>query len=1673
MQSSALRNRSVIKSMQIGQEIYEWLEHKEYAKAEKALLLELKHDGTNVAALGCLASVYIERGEQEEAARYADRLLELQPNDAYTLFLQERICFMAGEHVSLISRLQYILANGQQLSEDCQEKIYNLLGQCWRYVGNSQKSTEAYKLAVQHAESMELRLEEYSNFLFNLHYIDEISEDKKFEAHCDYQCLLPDIPMFFHRKRSSEGKIRLGYISPDLREHVVMQFAYALFSNYDHENFEVHCYANGPEDRWSQQAAACVDGWRNIADMSAEQAARLIYDDKIDVLFDLSGHTRHNCLPILAYKPAPVQISGIGYFATTGLAQVDYFLGDAYLDSAGGDAYFREQILALPHSHFCYTPSKHVPLSGKSAWETNGYITFGSFNNFTKVTDRVLSVWHQLLERVPGSKLLLKAAVFDGQAEREYIRKRFLAAGLDVSRIECRGFSREYLSEYADVDIALDTFPYPGGGTTCDALYMGVPVITLVGKSHGERFGYSILMNAGLEECCAFTEEEYISRAVMLAKDPELLQLLHHNLRSMLEKSPLMSRKSYLKELETGYRQIWQEYCRTQYQTEKFQDITALVRAMQIFSKRGDWEQAMAAADALLENTGTLSQAVLEEIIAVYIDARDTEKAAETVQRLLKDYGEYGYGLFLASRAAYMQQNWHLAETLGLQALNHADLKDWQRGAIYDILATIAKEYGDVEKAAGYYLTASRLGGEENLNCADYSNYLFSLHYLKRSRTFMYDASCAYNEFFKAVIPYQHKHEQRHEKLRVGYISPDLCKHVVALFSYAFFRDYDKNCFEVYCYANCKEDIVSREIAGMVDGWQNISGMSPMEVAKKIYEDEIDILCDLAGHTRGNCLPVLAYKPAPIQISGIGYFNTTGLKTIDYFLADAYTDPVEMENGPNDLYFTEKLLRMSKSHFCYTWHGEASPCLPAPFQKNGYITFGSFNNFSKVTDEMLCSWKEILDQVPGAKLFLKAGIFNSTYGREKAMQRLHKAGIPNESILAEGHSTQYLQEYSRMDIALDTYPYPGGGTTCDALYMGVPVITLVGERHNARFGYSLLMNTGLAECCAFSTAEYVELAVNLARNERRLRELHQILRRKLRQSPVMDAGAYMAELENKYLTIWQNTIQQEMQPMIQGIEEKDWAAVIRSGLHLATQTSYPAKLPAILGRAYSEQGNASRAVYWLQKAVLCDDENKAQLYFLLGANQQKIKDDIAAAHSFEQAGKYRIHQSADFQANVLVRQAVLILDQPEKAAQLYLEAYKKVDTMWERCNLYSSYLLTLHYSECDENTLKSAQNNYAAIFHGIVPYQHQDRKAKKKLRIGYLSPDFRQHVMFHFYYALLACYDTRNFEVYCYQLNESEDGYTRLLRSFVDSWQNIAKLSYKEAAAKIYEDEIDILFDLAGHTAGSGLPVLAWKPAPVQITGLGYPGKTGLPMVDYFVTDVSVVPKEHLGETGFEQPLYLDSQFCYAAREDVPQPQAAPCSQTGCIQFGVFNHYYKITDRMLLVWKEILDRIPGARLLLKSAVMASDSTADTVYQRFQALEFDMDRVSFEPATTDYMTRYLDIDIALDTWPYTGGGTTCDALYMGVPVITLYGERYESRFGLSILQAAGLGELAAATPKEYINRAVSLANDRELLDELHQNLRAVVKKSKLMDAAAYMRNMERQYRKIWQKWQNEK
>jgi predicted O-linked N-acetylglucosamine transferase (SPINDLY family) len=411
------------------------------------------------------------------------------------------------------------------------------------------------------------------------------------------------------------------------------------------------------------------------------------------------------------------------------------------------------------------------------------------------------------------------------------------------------------------------------------------------------------------------------------------------------------------------------------------------------------------------------------------------------------------------------------------------------------------------------------------VGCVDpmWGNYLFTLLFAPSSTPAkILERHLAWGAKISKEFPSRFKHRPethaKRAKLRVGYLSADLRQHSVTAFIGAVFKHHDPAQFEIFAYTTSSTfDAVSATIKGQVFAWRDVAHKTIAETAQIIHEDQLDILVELSGHTQGNRLEVCALKPAPIQATYLGYPSTTGLKTIDYRLTDAWADPV----GLTDSYHCEKLIRIPDCGWCYEpVMQEAQTFADAPpVERNGFITFGSFNNIAKFNAPLCDLWVEILQRVPESRLRLKAKSFLDPEILLEWETLFTRAGIAKERLLFMPHKPQikdHLAVYNEVDIALDSFPYHGTTTTCEALAAGVPVVSLAGSSHVARVGVSLLNAVGLSDLVAEQREDYIALAVKLAADRARLQQLRTSLGERMKTSVLADAEGFTRKLEECY-----------------------------------------------------------------------------------------------------------------------------------------------------------------------------------------------------------------------------------------------------------------------------------------------------------------------------------------------------------------------------------------------------------------------------------------------------------------------------------------------------------------------------------------------------------------------------
>jgi protein O-GlcNAc transferase len=458
-----------------------------------------------------------------------------------------------------------------------------LLGHNDAHAGNAMGAIDFYQKVLL----LDQNAAAHSGILFNLLYLaDQSGEDLRIECAKWAERYAPPRPSAREHIKIDERKaLRVGYVSKDFALHSVAYFLEPILAHHNPAIVFSVCYSTQLQpDAMTTRFQSLAGIWRDVSLLSIDQLEMLVIEDEIDILVDLSGHTSGNRLELFSRRPAPIQITYLGHPATTGLTTIDYRIGDEVTDPLKmTESHYTEQLWRLPGCFLTYRPPDGIPISNLPPCIGSGHITFGSFNNALKITDDVIATWTSILHAVPSSRLILKSFAFGTKYGKHRLLDAFVRQGIDELRIELMAWlptGVDHLSIYQNVDIALDTFPYNGTTTTCEAMWMGVPVICLEGQRHSSRVGASLLTALGLTELLATNREDYILRAVALANDRARLMSIRQGLRGRMQSSPLLDHRGFTRNLETTYQKMWRGYCQW-----KINDSPAFPTAQQTSTK--------------------------------------------------------------------------------------------------------------------------------------------------------------------------------------------------------------------------------------------------------------------------------------------------------------------------------------------------------------------------------------------------------------------------------------------------------------------------------------------------------------------------------------------------------------------------------------------------------------------------------------------------------------------------------------------------------------------------------------------------------------------------------------------------------------------------------------------------------------------------------------------------------------------------------------------------------------------------------------------------------------------------------------------------------------------------------------------------------------------------------
>ncbi len=490
-----------------------------------------------------------------DSMKWFKQVLAVLPEHIPTLLMISAIFDVTGNPAACAKTCRIILnLDPQNVS------AFNNLGNSCKNSGMPAEAAEAYRMALKLNPTIEsIR----SNMLFSLNYAttDPIELRREHEEIAS----IWDKPSFVHSPDKNESrKIRIGFVSPDFCSHSVAYFLTGLYSCLDREKFFLVSYANVefPEKltKWFTEKS---DLWRDVNFISKKELAHQIFEDKIDILIDLAGHTGGSNLIAFGMNPAPIQVTWLGYPCTTGMKSIHYRITDELADPIGVESHYTEQLIRLPH-FLNYSHRSDIPDCDFTASEKRDYILFGSFNNIAKLSPETIILWGKVLNAVSHSKLLIKHKYFNDPAIQELFLKRFAEAGVFQDRLIFKAFNftdHGHLEEYHQIDIALDSWPYNGTTTTFEAMVMGVPTLTMTGPVHASRVGSSIMSAVGLSEYVTKTPEKFAESAYQLTRDKSALLATKKGLRARFYQSPLADAKGFSRSFEQAMTTLWKDYC--------------------------------------------------------------------------------------------------------------------------------------------------------------------------------------------------------------------------------------------------------------------------------------------------------------------------------------------------------------------------------------------------------------------------------------------------------------------------------------------------------------------------------------------------------------------------------------------------------------------------------------------------------------------------------------------------------------------------------------------------------------------------------------------------------------------------------------------------------------------------------------------------------------------------------------------------------------------------------------------------------------------------------------------------------------------------------------------------------------------------------------------------------
>jgi len=1566
-------------------------------------------------------------------------------------------------------------------------------------------------------------------------------------------------------------------------------------------------------------------------------------------------------------------------FDTSGADFLDYIISDRIVTPENQAPFYTEKFVRMPH---CYMISDHTQAVSDRKWKNADFglprdaFVFCSFNQAYKIDEPMFDIWMGILRKVPGSVLWLMG---ENEAAENNLKREAEEKGIGAKRLvfaKKLPSKADHLSRLRLANIALDTRIYNGHATTSDALWAGIPVITLRGNHFASRSSSSLLTAAGLPEMITRSPYEYERLAVRLAGYPRELEAICEKLAKNRFTEPFFDTPGFVRDLEKAFKFIWEIFLagkeprsveirksepemavttnsrqpaadNRQQTTNDFRKAAQYFHSEQfgkaekiyndILERDPNHSDTLNALGFVAHQTGRNEMSIrlirkaigidpenfhyhfslafvlqhqdrLGEAVSAYqkvLELKpDCEMGLYNMGNALQTMGKAGEALDCYEKAVTLKPDYAEAHNnMGGIFLDKGELEKAEKAyqqavtlkpdhvAAHNNLGNVLHDQGKPARSISCYQKALALDPNYAIACHSLVFLLIKACQWKTLRGF----SAKLDEFtLKALENGERTVERpfvsimRHadpslnlavakswaddikkrlpksdtrfsfdsrrsegKKITVGYLSCDFHDHATAHLMLSLFGLHDRKNFEVYVYSYGKDDgsRYRKQIAKDCDKFADLRELKDDQAAKRIWEDQVDILVDLKGYTKGNRMEICAYRPAPVQVSYLGFPGTCGANFFDYIITDKIVSPKSHSS-----FYTEKPVYLPH---CYQVNDHTQPIADKNFGREDFglsedaFVFCSFCQSYKIEPTMFGVWMNILLRIPNSVLWL---LRSNDIAEENLRRESREKGVNPERLIFSEHlpKNEHLARHKLADLVLDTRIYNGHTTTSDALWACIPVLTLQGAHFASRVSSSILSAVGLPELITHNLEEYENLAVQLATHSEELRAIGRKLEENCLTKPLFDTPDFVRNLENAFKSMWEIFLAGEkprgMEIMADGnskLETRNPKSEMTDefgtkSLHQAAGDNKPQTANDFRKAAqYYHQGRLDEVISCFQKILKAEPGN-AEACYSMGIvlkkqgrldqaiscfrNVLELRPDMADVHIYignilQTQDKFQdaiqsYQKALDLNPNSAIiynNMGNILKDQGrlEEAISSYKKALRLNPNMPPACNnLLFQLQQACEWGEAEELGAKIdgmtkeafARQEFSneepfinltrhadpllnfhlaklwakAVETRVLPLKRRspfihERLSGSRITVGYLSNDFYNHATAHLTLRLFGLHNRDTFRVLCYSYGKDDgSSYRKQIEQDCDKFVDIRAMNIGEAAKRIYEDHVDILVDMKGYIGGNRMDICALRPAPVQVSYLGFPGTAGADFFDYIIADKIVIPQNH--RACFSENIVC-MPHCYQINDNMQTiaekewGKADFCLPGDAFVFCSFNRPYKIEPLMFDMWMRILRNVPGSVLWL---LPGNETAKKNLRKEAEARDVNPERLVFtEMLPKDkHLARHRLADLVLDTRIYNGHTSTSDAMWAGVPVITLQGTHFASRVSSSILTAIGLPELITHSPEEYEALAVRLATHPEELNGIRQKLAKNRFTTPLFDTPRFVRHLEEAYKEIW-------